>query len=249
MTQQTQQMQPPGGRDHEARLGTLEYAVSGIATRLDAIANKLDIHGKTPWGTIIMGFFGAVTLVVTIVSTIGALAFSPLSSGITDVKTAIVKFESKTENYMRREDIEAQIKALRDAFREQFQIGAERRNDLQRLTDARVERVERDVDAVGKQVVPRAEHEAFRQIQQRDYDLLRNRLDRVEGRFEKRTDGLGREVEKLGDRTLSRSEALSRNDAQDRAVGALRNEVDEHVRAFNDRQQRRIDALEAISRR
>ena len=248
MQTQMQQSQP-GGRDHETRLGNLEYAVNGIATRLDTIANKLDSQGKPPWGTIIAAFFGATGLIVTIVSTIGALAFSPLSSGIADVKASMVKFESRTDSYMKREDIEASILATRQAFTEKFAVGTERRNDLQAKTDDRIARVERDVDAVTKQVVPRGEHETVRQLQQRDYDLLRNRLDRVEARYEKRSDGIAREVERLQERAMTRTEALTRNDAQDRVTGMIRGELDEHVRAFTDRQQRTIDRLDALPRK
>ena len=134
-------------------------------------------------------------------------------------------------------------------FTEKFTVGTERRNDLQAKTDDRIARVERDVDALAKQMVPRDEHRIVRELQQRDYDLLRNRIERVEGRFEKRTDGLDREVEQLQECAMTRTEALTRNDAQDRATGMIRGELDEHVRACTERQQRTIDRLDSLPRK
>ncbi|MCJ2067467.1 hypothetical protein MKK75_01370 [Methylobacterium sp. J-030] len=241
MTQnlQQQQMQPTmDGRPMPERIGALEVRVGGIETGIQHIVTKLDNRDKVPWLAIIGSAFGAITLIVTLISGIGALAFSPLSSGLVDLKAALVKMESATQRYVPREDLDTR-----------FNVVTQRRDDLQRLTDNRIERVERDVDAVAKQVVPREEHRIVRELQQKDYDLLRNRIERVEARFEKRSDVLDRHVEKLEDRTISRSEALTRNDAQDRVTGMLRGEVDEHVRAFNERQQRRIDALESGPRR
>lgn len=48
---------------------------------------------------------------------------------------------------------------------------------------------------------------------------------------------------------VSRSKLAGRFKAQDRISGMLRGEVYEHIRAFSDRQQHRLDALESGSRR
>lgn len=143
--QQQQQMQQTG--NYDARLGVLENDVAGIKSGISLIMQKLDGQGKVPWGALISALLGAVGLIVTIVGSIGALAFSPLSSGIADLKAAVVKMEGRTERYVPREDLDTRFATI-----------TQRRDDLQRLTDARVERAERDLESLQKQVVPRGEH-------------------------------------------------------------------------------------------
>lgn len=146
MTIQQQQMQQQTG-NYDARLGVLENDVAGIKSGISLIMQKLDGQGKVPWGALISALLGAVGLIVTIVGSIGALAFSPLSSGIADLKAAVVKMEGRTERYVPREDLDTRFATI-----------TQRRDDLQRLTDARVERAERDLESLQKQVVPRGEH-------------------------------------------------------------------------------------------
>lgn len=193
MTAQLQQQQQQmHSRDHESRLGILENAVSGIGSRLDAIANKLDEKGKVPLLAIIGSVFGAITLTVTLVSAIGALAFSPLSSGMMDLKAALVKIESKSDRYVPREDLDTR-----------FNVVTQRRDDLQRLTDNRIERVERDVDAIAKQVVPRGEHEQMWAAQRaRDADLQRQADQNRQGLYDLNTprdtiQGMQRRIDEL----------------------------------------------------
>jgi hypothetical protein len=71
----------------------------------------------------------------------------------------------------------------------------------------------------------------------------------VENRAVKGLDEMKARLDRLEDRVVSRGEVLARNDAQDRVTGMLRGEADEHMPAFNERQQRRIDALESAPRR
>ena len=172
---QQQQMQPMTGRPMDERITSLEVRVGGIEDGIKHIVNKLDQKDRTPWGMLI----GAAGFMVTIIGSIGGLAFSPLSSGIADVKAAIVKFEGKTESYMKREDIEAQITGVRVAFDDRFKVSAERRNDLQVRSDDRMARIERDVDALQKAVVPRGEHEQTWAGQRMKDDALQRQLDQA----------------------------------------------------------------------
>lgn len=171
MTIQQQQMQQQTG-NYDARLGVLENDVAGIKSGISLIMQKLDGQGKVPWGALISALLGAVGLIVTIVGSIGALAFSPLSSGIADLKAAVVKMEGRTERYVPREDLDTRFATI-----------TQRRDDLQRLTDARVERAERDLESLQKQVVPRGEHAEVWAGQrgkdeniQRQIDVLRKEL-------------------------------------------------------------------------
>ena len=181
---QQQQMQPLTGRPMDERITSLEVRVGGIEDGIKHIVNKLDQKDRTPWGMLI----GAAGFMVTIIGSIGGLAFSPLSSGISDVKAAIVKFEVKTESYMKREDIEAQIAGVRTSFDDRFKVSAERRNDLQVRSDDRMARIERDVDALQKAVVPRGEHEQMWAAQRaRDADLQRQSDQNRQGLYDLNT--------------------------------------------------------------
>lgn len=165
--QQMQQAQQPQlGGDYNARLGVLENDVAGIKSGISLIMQKLDGQGKVPWGAIIGAFIGAITLIVTIVGSIGTLAFSPLSSGILDLKSSLVKMEARSERYVPREDLDTRFSTI-----------TQRRDDLQRLTDARIERVERDVEAVQKQLVPRGEHSEVWAGQRGKDDNIQRQID------------------------------------------------------------------------
>jgi hypothetical protein len=111
------------------------------------------------------------------------------------------------------------------------------------------DKADKRIEGLAANQVTRAEHEVHWRSQDRDYDFMRDRIGRVENRAVKGLDEMKARLDRLEDRVVSRSEVLARNEAQDRMTSMLRSEVDEHVRAFNDRQQRRIDTLEAAPRR
>ncbi|WP_010684329.1 hypothetical protein [Methylobacterium mesophilicum] len=111
------------------------------------------------------------------------------------------------------------------------------------------DKADKRIEALAANQVTRAEHEVHWRSQDRDYDFMRDRIGRVENRAVKGIDEMKARMDRLEDRVVSRSEVLARNEAQDRVTSMLRGEVDEHIRAFNERQQRRIDALENTPRR
>ncbi len=111
------------------------------------------------------------------------------------------------------------------------------------------DKADKRIEGLAANQVTRAEHEVHWRSQDRDYDFMRDRIGRVEARAVKGIDELQAKIERLEDRVMSRSELVGRFEAQDRIAGMLRGEVDEHIRAFNDRQQHRLDALESGSRR
>lgn len=122
-------------------------------------------------------------------------------------------------------------------------------NDLKSSLLLLQDRGDKRIEALSANQVSRAEHEVHWRAQDRDYDFMRDRIGRVEARAEKRLDQIKAQVERLEDRVVSRSELAGRFEAQERVTGMIRGEVEEHVRAFNERQQRRIDALETTPRR
>ncbi len=111
------------------------------------------------------------------------------------------------------------------------------------------DKADKRIEQLAANQVTRAEHEVHWRSQDRDYDFMRDRIGRVETRAVKGLDEMKAAIERLEDRVVSRSELTARFEAQDRITGMLRGELDEHIRAFNDRQQRRIDSLEPGPRR
>ena len=173
VSQQQQQVYPPS-LGVESRVGTLEVRVASIEDGIKTIVLKLDERARVPWVGIISAGFGAVGLIVTLVGGIGALAFTPLSAAISDIKLGISRYEAKSDQFMKREDIEAQVNGVRNSVREQMDIAKERRNDLQAKTDDRIARSEKDLAYIQTQVVPRAEHaEQWSGQRARDENLQR----------------------------------------------------------------------------
>lgn len=161
-TQQQQQQHPMTGRPMDERITSLEVRVGGIEDGIKTIVGKLDTRDRIPWG-VISGFAG---LILTVIASIGGLAFRPLGDGIADLKASLVKMEARSERYVPRENLDTRFTTI-----------TQRRDDLQRLSDARVERVERDLDALQKQVVPRGEHSEVWAGQRGKDDNIQRQID------------------------------------------------------------------------
>lgn len=69
--------------------------------------------------------------------------------------------------------------APREDIDTRFHVVAQRRDDLQKLTDDRVARIERDLDNMQKSIVPRGEHEQTWATQRTRDDGLQRQLDQV----------------------------------------------------------------------
>ena len=181
---QQQQTQPMTGRPMDERITSLEVRVGGIEDGIKTIVGKLDTRDRVPWAVI--GTF--VGLMLTIIASIGSLAFRPLGDGITDLKAQLVKMEARADRYVPREDLEHRFANARADVDARFAVVTQRRDDLQRLTDARVDRVERDLDAIQKHVVPRGEHEQMWAAQRaRDADLQRQADQARQGLYDLNT--------------------------------------------------------------
>lgn len=178
--QQTQQQQQTmTGRPMDERITSLEVRVGGIEDGIKHIVAKLDSRERLPWGVLV----GTAGFVVTLIGSIGGLAFTPLSAGISDVKATILKFEAKTENFMKREDIEAQISGLKKNVDDRLVVAADRRNDLQTRTDDRMTRIERDIDGLQKVVIPRGEHDERSAAQRVKDDGFQRQIDELRKDF------------------------------------------------------------------
>lgn len=156
--QQTQQSQP--GPNYESRLGILEAAVSNIGSQLKGISDRLDQRSGINWAPI--------SILVTVLSLVGGGAAAFLNMGQSRLEAMIAKQEVRAERYVPREDLDTR-----------FHVVAQRRDDLQRLTDDRVARLERDLDNMQKSIVPRGEHEQTWATQRTKDDGLQRQLDQA----------------------------------------------------------------------
>lgn len=179
--QQTQQMQP---RDTDTRLGILETAVSDIRSVMQDIRSDLKTRSSINWAP--------VNIMLAVCTVAGGMFFTWVNSNNGRLEGAIAKVEARTEAYVPRQDLDTR-----------FAVVSQRRDDLQRLTDARVERIERDLDAASKQIVPRGEHEQMWAAQRaRDADLQRQADQNRQGLYDLNTprdtiQGMQRRIDEL----------------------------------------------------
>ena len=139
--QQMQQMQQPQVSAPllgETRLATLETKVHGIEQILSQILHKLDARSSINWAPI--------SILVTVITVIGSMGFAWISTGQSRLEGFIARVEARAEHFVPRADLDAR-----------FTVAAQRRDDFQRITDSRIERTERDVDALQKQTASRGE--------------------------------------------------------------------------------------------
>ncbi|WP_454102877.1 MULTISPECIES: hypothetical protein [Methylobacterium] len=174
-------MQP---RDTDTRLGILETAVSDIRSVMQDIRSDLKTRSSINWAP--------VNIMLAVCTVAGGMFFTWVNSNNGRLEGAIAKVEARTEAYVPRQDLDTR-----------FAVVSQRRDDLQRLTDARVERVERDLDTITKQLVPRGEHEQMWAAQRaRDADLQRQSDQNRQGLYDLNTprdtiQGMQRRIDEL----------------------------------------------------
>lgn len=174
MNHQQQQQQPPSfspGADYAERLVRNERDIAGLKEGMTALTNTVDkgfqalaadlkSRSSINWTP--------VSILVTVLGLIGSGFFAFLSSGQGRLEAMITKQEVRSERYVPREDLD-----------KRFEVITQRRDDLQRLIDARVERIERDVDAIQKSVVPRGEHGEIWAGQRLKDEALQRQIDQM----------------------------------------------------------------------
>lgn len=173
MTNQQQQQQQSfsPGADYAERLVRNERDIAGLKEGMTALTNTVDkgfhalaadlkSRSSINWTPI--------SILVTVLGLIGSGFFAFLSSGQGRLEAMITKQEMRSERYVPREDLD-----------KRFDVITQRRDDLQRLSDARVERIERDMDAIQKTVVPRGEHGEVWAGQRVKDEALQRQIDQV----------------------------------------------------------------------
>lgn len=159
--QQIQQHQhQEAGANYDARLRVLENDVSGIKSGISLIMDKLDARSGINWQPI--------GILVTVLGLIGGMGFTWISSGQGRLELLIAKVEARADAYVPRADLDTR-----------FGVITQRRDDLQKASDARVERIERDIDAMQKSIVPRGEHGEVWAGQRTKDEALQRQIDQV----------------------------------------------------------------------
>lgn len=196
---QQQQMQPHTAPDYAERLVRVEKDVAGLTAGLASLTGSVergfaaltsDVKARSTIN------WQPIAILLGVLGSIGTMGFTWINTGQGRLELAIAKVETSAQRYVPREDLD-----------NRFNVVTQRRDDLQRLTDARIARTEADVGALTKQVVPRGEHNTLGDLQrmkdegfQRQIDGLRKDLgdlntprDTIQG-MQRRIDELERDA-------------------------------------------------------
>ncbi len=156
-------------RDLSGNLGELSSHVdaalkameAGIGRQMDALSAKIDERSKIPWP--------ALGVMLTFVCVIGGMAYYPIQTTQGRIEATLLRFD---ERFVTSKELETRLSA-----------NAQRRDDFQRLAEARFEGVEADVSNIRKEVVPRAEHEEKWRGADGHREALQRQLDDLKHQF------------------------------------------------------------------
>ena len=115
----------------------LEALTKSVDDRLDLLSSKIEERSKIPWP--------ALGVMLTFICVIGGMAYYPIQTTQNRIEATLLRFD---ERFVTVKELETRLAAT-----------AQRRDDFQRLAEARFERVESDISGIRKEIVPRAEHE------------------------------------------------------------------------------------------
>lgn len=192
---QQQQAQPYMAGDYAERLVRVEKDVAGLTSGLASLTGSVergfaaltsDVKARSTIN------WQPIAILLGVLGSLGTMGFTWINTGQGRLELAIAKVETAAQRYVPREDLDAR-----------FNVITQRRDDLQRLTDNRIERVERDLDAITKQIVPRGEHEQMWAAQRaRDADLQRQADQNRQGLYDLNTprdtiQGMQRRIDEL----------------------------------------------------
>jgi hypothetical protein len=170
---------------------------SSLSSQISAISAKMDERSKPQWQLLV----SAIGVMMTILVALGALIYLPIKNDQAKTEFEINKLREQTVSrveYGTRHDslitaverIAKAHEALRDTtmtrneIEQRFITYGQRRDDFQKTTDARLDRLQRDIDTSATTVVPRGEHErVWHSYDDRDKDLQRQ-LDEIKKSYE-----------------------------------------------------------------
>jgi hypothetical protein len=170
---------------------------SSLSSQISAISAKMDERSKPQWQLLV----SAIGVMMTILVALGALIYLPIKNDQAKTEFEINKLReqtvSRTEYTTRQDTILSAVERIakgteqlrdstmsRNEIDQRFLTYGQRRDDFQKNTDARLERLQHDIDLGNAGLVPRGEHErVWKGYDDRDKDLQRQ-LDEVKKSYE-----------------------------------------------------------------
>ncbi|TXM68307.1 hypothetical protein [Methylobacterium sp. WL120] len=170
---------------------------SSLSSQIATIAAKLDERGKPQWQLMV----SAIGVMMTILIALGALIYMPIKAEQLKTDTEITRLREqvvprsehdsrnmafisaneKLANAIARLD---SLTASKAEVEDKFKAYGLRRDDFQKTTDNAIARLQRDLDELQKEIVPRGEHDKiWRGFEQRDADLQRQ-IDETKKAYE-----------------------------------------------------------------
>lgn len=139
----------------------LEASTKSMDDRLDLLSTKIEERSKIPWP--------ALGVMLTFVCVIGGMAYYPIQTTQGRIEATLLRFD---ERFVTNKDLETRLSAT-----------AQRRDDFQRLTEARFERIESDVVMARREIVPRAEHTEKWRGADLQREGLQRQIEEIERQF------------------------------------------------------------------
>lgn len=166
---QQQAQQPYTGGDYAERLVRVEKDVAGLKESMTFLASSVekgfrDLTGDLKARSTLN--WQPISLLAMVLIAFAGWGWALFGSYQARTDAAIAEQKSIAQNFVPRTDLN-----------DRFAVITSRRDDLQRLTDARIERVERDVESVQKQLVPRGEHSEVWAGQRGKDDNIQRQID------------------------------------------------------------------------
>ena len=143
----------------EQRVYGLEQGVATLSSQLTGISQQLTAGGKTNWGVLV----STAGFCLVFAGTIGGLAYAPIRENQTDLKTSMAKLAEAQANLSER--VTREFVTVRE-----LDTRAER-------TKTDLSRVREDVQAIDRELVPRAEHTERWRSNEREFVGIQRQID------------------------------------------------------------------------
>lgn len=155
--------------DYAERLVRVERDVVGLRDGLTGLSNQVTVGFKSIADDLkARSAFNwqPVSILVIAIIAVAGWGWALFGSYQSRTDAAIAEQKSVAQSFVPRTDLN-----------DRFAVIAQRRDDLQRLSDARVERIERDIDSLQKALVPRGEHDERSAAQRQKDDGIQRQID------------------------------------------------------------------------
>lgn len=159
------------GSIHSLRQHT-DQQITGLSQQISGLGAKFDERGKIQWP--------AFSLFLGVILAVGTLAYWPVRENQARQDVIIAKMD---ERYFATVEKMGDRVNLRFVTKDEFGFGAKLRDTLQAETNDKIRRVNEDIKAIERTLVPRGEHEEkWRGSDARFADVQR-RIDEIKKDF------------------------------------------------------------------